>query len=46
MYMKHAGGSLQYELSVCMTNCCTENNFDLDSVKNKNKISMNEKKAN
>ena len=37
-------GILQYELSVCMMNGCTEKYFDLDSVKNKkNKISTNKK---
>ena len=31
--MKLAGGILQYELLVWMRNVCTENRFDLDSVK-------------
>ena len=39
MYMKLASGVLRYELLVCMRNVCTENHFDLDSVKNKKKIS-------
>ena len=40
--MKLAGGIIWNELLVLMRNGCTENHFDLDSVKNKNKKSTNE----
>ena len=41
--MKLAGGILWYELLIWMRNGCTENHFNLDSVKNKNNISTNKK---
>ena len=44
MYMMLAGGILRYELLVWMRNSCTENQLDLDSVKNKNKIYQRIKK--
>ena len=43
MYMKLASGILHYELLVWRRNGCIENHFDLDTVKSKNKISMNKK---
>ena len=43
MYMKLAGGILQYDLSIWMRNDFTENHLDLDSVKSNNKISTNKK---
>ena len=43
MYMKLAGGFLQYELPVQIRNGRTENHFDLDKEKNKNKTSTNKK---
>ena len=42
---KLAYGILRYELLVWMRNGWTENHFDLDSEKNKNKILTNKKKA-
>ena len=43
MYMNLANGILPYELLVWIRSGCTENHFDLNAVKNKNKISTNKK---
>ena len=43
MHMKFASGILRYELLVLMRNGGSENHFDLDSAKNKNKIWANKK---
>ena len=42
MYVKLIGGF--YELSVWIKNCRRENHFDIDCVKNKNKISTKQAK--
>ena len=43
MHMKFASGILRYEPLVLMRDGGTENHFDSDSAKNKNKIWANKK---